>query len=549
MNGLGPEWLKSAVFYQIYPTSFYDANGDGMGDLPGIIAKLDYLVELGVNAVWLSPCFRSGFGDGGYDVSDYRHVAERFGCDEDLDRLFMEAKKRGIRICLDMVAGHTSLEHAWFKASSRPEKNEYSNYYIWNNSWLDSNGGLPMISGTTDRDGSFMVNYFAMQPALNYGFAKPDPKHPWQLPVDHPDVLRVREELKNNMRYWLDRGADGFRVDMAPSLVKNDPGKRATMALWREVRAMFDAEYPEAVLISEWTYAPQALKAGFHCDFMLHCGTPAYTSLFRNEPKRDIFIPVDKKLFYENDGNDYRLKNHCSYFDAAGKGDAKSFFNIYMDHYRRTCRDGYISLPTGDHDMPRLSDFRDERDLAVAFAFLLTMPGVPFIYYGDEIGMRNLTRLTSKEGGFTRTQARTPMQWSDAANAGFSTAAKEKLYLPVDEQPGRPTVAEQQGREDSLWQRVRALLRLRRSTAALGADGKLELLLADYPMVYVRGKGRERYLVAIQPARRAWKKTLELPFAAKTLECVYDGGARSELRGKRVTLSGPGTAAAVWRIK
>ncbi len=548
-RNLGPEWLKNAIFYQIYPSSFYDSNGDGMGDLAGIIAKLDILVELGVNAIWLNPCFQSPFGDGGYDVADYRRVDARFGTDADLEHLFRAARERGLKVCLDMVAGHTSVEHHWFQMSSRPEKNAYSNYYIWNEDWLAPTDGLPMISGIAARNGSFMINYFAMQPALNYGFADPDPRYPWQLPVDHPDVLKVREELKNNFRYWLDRGADGFRVDMACSLVKRDPRHRATMALWREVRAMFDDEYPEAALISEWTYAPQALKAGFHCDFMLHCGTPAYTSLLRCEPERDIFHAVDKKLFYENDGHDYRLKNPHSYFDPAGLGDAKVFFDIYEDHYRRTRNYGYISLPTGNHDMPRFSDGRDERDLKVFFTFLLTMPGVPFIYYGDEIGMRNLKHLPSREGGFTRTQARTPMQWDDSGNAGFSTAPADRLYLPVDSDLRRPTVAEQRGRPDSLWNQVRCLAALRHSARALGADGGFELLLADYPLVYVRRYGAERFLVVIQPARKAWTCTLAVPADWGALESVYDGGARGGLTARSLVLEGAGTDAGVWRVR
>lgn len=548
-KSLGPKWLKKAVFYQIYPTSFCDSNGDGIGDLQGIISKLDYLAALGINAVWLSPCFKSPFCDGGYDVSDFRQVDERFGTNEDLIELFSEAAKRDIKVCLDLVAGHTSTEHEWFKKSSLPEKNEYSDYYIWNDSWVGGSGGMSMISGTTSRDGRFAINFFAMQPALNYGFAKPDPAYPWQLPVDHPTVLKVREELKNIMRFWLDKGAAGFRVDMAPSLVKNDPGRKKTMELWREVRKMMDKEYPEAVLISEWSYAPQALKAGFHCDFMLHCMTPAYTSLFRNEPKRDIFQSVDRALFYENDGNDYNLKNRNSYFDASGKGDGNAFFKIWLDHYQRIKNDGFISLPTGNHDLPRISDFRNENDLTVVCTFLITMPGVPFIYYGDEIGMRNQPNLVSKDGGYTRTQARTPMQWSDSANAGFSTAAAEKLYLPVDTAPDRPNAAEQMQREDSLWNRVQELLKIKRSVSAFDADANFELLSVSYPTIYLRSKGKEKYLVLIQPADHKWRKKIRLPFKAEKLMPCFGNVNEVESSGTSVTFSGDGTSWGIWKIK
>ena len=550
MGKLGPSWLRDAVFYEIYPSSFYDSNGDGIGDIPGIIAKLDYLTALGVNAVWLNPCFVSPFCDGGYDIADYRQVAPRFGTNDDLFRLFAEAKKRNIKICLDMVPGHTSTEHPWFKASCQPEENPYSNYYIWNNSWLAPTDGLRMISGSTDRNGSFMINYFAMQPALNYGFANPNPEYPWQLPTDHPDVLKVREELKNNMRVWLEKGCDGFRVDMAPSLVKKDPGKKATMALWREVREMFDREYPECALIAEWAYPPQSLKAGFHCDFQLHCGTPGYTTLFRNEPERDLFnvSGLNKNTQYEDDGNDYTVTNRHSFFDAAGLGDAKAFFDIYMRHYELTRNDGYISIPSGDHDMPRISDFRDKKDLACVFAFLMTMPGVPFVYYGDEIGMRNIPNLISKEGGFTRTQARTPMQWDAGNNAGFSAAPAEKLFLPVDRASDAPNVSDQMSRADSLWHEVQKLIDLRKSTPALHADSELILLQADYPLVYLRRNKNDYILTVIQPARRKWECNITLPVAAQSLESLKNCNISAEVCGTLLHLSGDDTQYGIWKI-
>ncbi len=547
MSKLGPKWLKNAVFYQIYPSSFADGNGDGMGDLRGIAGKLDYLVSLGVNAIWLNPCFASSFHDGGYDITDFYHVDPRFGSDSDLETLIAEAHKRNIRICLDIVAGHTSVDHPWFRASAEAEKNQYSNYYIWTDDWMRPTDGYKMEAGIGDRNGCFMVNYFSVQPALNYGFAKIDPKTPWQLPVNHPDVLKVRNELKEIFRFFLAKGVDGFRVDMACSLVKNDPGRKETIKLWQEIRDMFDREYPEAVLISEWTYAPQALKAGFHCDFMIHCGTPAYTTLFRNETKRDIFNKFPRELFYEADGNDYRTLNRNSYFDANGKGSAKIFFDIYLDHWKRTKNKGFISIPSGNHDLPRVSDFRSEKELKTVFAFLLTMPGVPFIYYGDEIGMRNLKDLPGKEGGYTRTQARTPMQWDDSLNHGFSVADKEKLYLPVDSSPDAPTVKSQQQRSDSLLNCVKKLIALRLSSVALQACGKIELLHCDYPTVYLRSFGRERYLIALQPADHPFEKMVKLA-GIKNLTVAYTENMNAEVTHKGIKLNGSGTGFGIWML-
>lgn len=546
MKNLGPAWLKNAVFYHIYPSSYCDSNGDGMGDLPGIISKLDYIASLGINAIWLSPCFCSAFHDGGYDISDYRHVDPRFGTDADLDKLFAEAHKRGIKVCLDMVAGHTSLEHPWFKASASATPNPYWNYYIWTDDWMRPTYDMKMEAGFGDRNGCFLINYFSVQPALNYGFAKVDPRCPWQLPVNHPDVLKVRQELKDTMRYYLDRGADGFRCDMACSLVKNDPGKKETIKLWQEIRAMFDQDYPEAVLISEWSYAPQALKAGFHCDLMIHCGTPAYTTLFRNEEKRDLFNKFVREWFFEKDGHDYSVSNRNSYFDAAGLGTPKQFFDIYLEQLKKTHNLGYISLPSGSHDIPRISDFRDDTDLAVVFAFLLTLPGVPFIYYGDEIGMKNLKGLPSKEGSYTRSCCRTPMQWDKSKNAGFSSAPAKDLYFPIDPDKNRPTVAAQQKQKDSLWHTVQALIALKKQHPALQADANMELLLADYPLVYTRSLGKEKLLVVIQPAERPWNAKVKCN--AKNLTSLLGKDITAELNNGTLNLAGNGRGFAVFKI-
>ena len=215
-----PQWLKDAVFYEIYPQSFQDTNGDGIGDFQGITGKLDYIRDLGCNALWINPCFDSPFKDAGYDVRDYKKAAPRYGTNEDLYHLFEEAHKRGIRVLLDLVPGHTSEEHEWFTMSQKAETNEYSNRYIWTNHCFEGAKGFPYIGGESERSGVYVLNFFKCQPALNYGFL--DPKEPWQLPTDHPDCAATREAMKDVMRFWLDRGCDGFRVDMAASLVKND---------------------------------------------------------------------------------------------------------------------------------------------------------------------------------------------------------------------------------------------------------------------------------------------------------------------------------------
>jgi maltose alpha-D-glucosyltransferase/alpha-amylase len=483
MKRKSPRWLSSAVFYQIYPPSFYDSNGDGIGDINGIIEKLDYVQSLGCNAIWLNPCFESPFRDGGYDISDYYKVAKRYGTNADLKRLFKAADKRGIKVCLDLVPGHTSIEHPWFKQSCKTKKNKYSNYYIWTDDWTRSaDAGLNTIRGYARRNGNYAANFFWSQPSLNYGFAHCDPDKPWQKPVDHPDCQAVRKEMIKIMRYWLDMGAAGFRVDMAYSLVKNDKDCRQTTRLWSQVRSILDRDYPEAALIAEWFNPAQAIKAGFHADFLDH---PTYISLFRKETGRGVDPRTDGTSIFARPG-----------------GDIMTFLDNYLDHYRQTKHLGYISIPTGNHDLPRISLGRTTKEIELVFAFILTTPGVPFIYYGDEIGMKYLRNLPSKEGAYTRTGSRTPMQWSSARNAGFSTATTDRLYLPIDPAHNRPTVLAQQSNRNSLLNKVRTLIALRREHPALGADGRFIPIYAKakkYPFVYLRTLAREKFLIAVNP--------------------------------------------------
>ena len=270
-HGPQPAWLARAVFYQIYPQSYYDANGDGIGDLAGIAAKLDYLADLGVNALWLNPCFVSPFKDAGYDVADHCCIAPRYGTNEQFKALLDAAHERGIRVCLDLVAGHTSDQHPWFVQSQRAEPNEFTDRYVWtNNPWVKRDGELDFISGNSDRAGAYAVNFFAHQPALNYGFANPE--RGYQQDVDAPGPRATRTALKEIMKFWLDLGVDGFRVDLAASLVKGDPERIGIRRLWREIRAWLDDHYRDRVLICEWGNPELAIDAGFHADFMQHVG-------------------------------------------------------------------------------------------------------------------------------------------------------------------------------------------------------------------------------------------------------------------------------------
>ena len=504
-----PRWLDTAVFYEIYPQSFYDTNGDGIGDIPGIAQKLDYIRELGCNALWLNPCFASPFGDAGYDVSDYYSVAPRYGTNEDLKTLFREAHGRGMRVLLDLVPGHTSWEHPWFRESLKPEANPYTDRYVWTDSVWEEPQGMGSLRGLSDRDGSCAVNFFSSQPALNYGFARCEKS--WQQPVDAPGPRATLRAMKDVMRFWLDMGCDGFRVDMAFSLVKNDEGHRAVMALWREVRAELDEYYPQAVLVSEWGNPREAIAGGFHMDFLLHFGASHYNDLFRCQ---------------------------APWFSARGGGSLDAFIRYYRDSLEATKDQGFICIPSGNHDMERLARTLSPEEMKLAFAFLLSMPGVPFLYYGDEIGMRYLEGLVSVEGGYHRTGSRSPMQWDGTPNAGFSAANPDKLYIPIDPDPMRPTVAAQQGEATSLWRTVQALIRLRKANGALQSRGEIEFLQTDCPLVYRRSGAGQRILVLINPGQEPYSAA---GFRGKLLYAI---GGKVDMEGDRCHVDG-GTAAFV----
>ena len=498
-----PEWLKTAVFYEIYPQSFYDSNGDGIGDFQGIIEKLDYIRSLGCNALWINPCFDSPFKDAGYDVRDYMKTAARYCTNEDLYRLFDEAHARGIRVLLDLVPGHTSEEHAWFRESGRAAPNEYSGRYIWTDYWIRGIAGYPYIGGECERNGVYMLNFFKCQPALNYGFL--NPKENWQNGTEDAAPLATREAVKDIMRFWLSHGCDGFRVDMAASLVKNDDeAKSGTCRVWRDLLTVLE-DYPEAAVVAEWNDQERAIcSAGFDMDFYLDWPGNGYNSLMRDYESRQ-------------DGEDH------SYFRKDGKGDIGRFLADYLPKYEASRGSGYVSMLTCNHDTPRPSYRLDMRELKLAYAFLLTMPGVPFIYYGDEIGMRYLAGLPTKEGGYTRTGSRTPMQWDKSPNLGFSKGLSADLYLPVDTAEDAPTVEAQEQDPESLLNLVRRLTALRTQEEDLQADTPFEVLYDENggrPFVYRRGQ----IVIAVNPAGRE----VALPLSMLTEKLRAAAGTSSE---------------------
>lgn len=555
-----PEWIKNAVVYDIYPCSFMDSDGNGIGDLQGIISRLDYIKSLGVSAIWMNPIYKSGWFDGGYDVIDYYTVDPRFGQNKDVKTLVEEAHKRDIKVLLDLVPGHTSDKAEWFRRSATEGPDgRYADYYIWSDkiSKKDSadiakrmkeadpatskRGTWVPVENAFPEDGKytaafFQKNYYPCQPALNFGYANPDPSKKWQQSPDAPGPKATRRELKNIMAYWFDyAGVDGFRVDLAGSLVKNDKDGTATGKLWSEMRDFIDREYPGKVLLSEWGNPEVAIPAGFDMDFPL---------LHKFKGYRDLMTGA---------GNSKKVGDNA-YFAKAGKGIIKDFVNEYVKKYQASRDYGYISFFSSNHDVNRVnSESRDTPDQhKVVMTFLLTMPGVPFIHYGDEISMRNVRGLPSVEGSREeRSGTRTPMQWDDTPSVGFSTAAPENLFLPTFTDGGKLTVAAQDKDPKSTLNYVRNLIALRHRHPALANAGDWQLISdpdMPYPMVYSRTTtDGETYIVALNPAGR--KVSANVPANGKLTLLESVGKPTAKIKSGMATISMPEVSSAIYKVE
>ena len=486
-------WLNDAIIYEIYPQSFVDSNGDGIGDLPGAITKLDYLQWLGINTIWFNPCFESPFIDAGYDVADYLNIAPRYGTNEDMVKFVEEAAKRGIRVLLDLVVGHTSTDHQWFQAEIHEAPSaEFGDRYIWaveprlDNVEADVLKTTPWVASPGSRREHYLKNFFEAQPALNFGYARMHPEEPWRQSIDAPGPMRNRAALKEILAFWLDRGVAGFRVDMAFSLVKDDEGQIETMKLWRELRRWLDENYPSAVIIPEGVDGSDADKQAFHGDFFLVIGGE-HLSLFNNGGAG--------KLPWAPEPNPY--------FGQGGTGSIKTFVENW-NHVRERSPQRPVIVATADHDFARLaSGDRTPEQLGVAFTFLLTWGSVPSIYYGDEIGMRFQPDMPNKEGAvcfpgfYNRAGVRTPMHWDTTANAGFSTASADEIYLPIDPDTDRVNVEQQLSDPHSTLHLLRELIAIRNTNPALGTHTQAEILHADYPLIYLR---EDSHLIALNPS-------------------------------------------------
>lgn len=474
MNTATQPWWKSAVIYQIYPRSFLDANGDGMGDLPGVISKLDYLADLGVDAVWLSPVFRSPQDDNGYDVSDYRDIDPLFGTLADMDRLIAEAKKRGIRIILDMVLNHSSDEHRWFLEAKKSRDNPYHDYYIWR----DGKPDMP----PNDMLSSFGGSAWEWVPALGqYYFHQYSVKQPdlnWENPA-------LRQELYQILRWWAARGVGGFRLDVVDHFGK-DPDRKIRVAgprLHEYIRELSNAvlQGTELVTVGEaWSATPESAKLYSNPD------GSELSMVFQFE-----HIKLDRMPGREN-----RALVPLPFLQ---------FKQVLSRWQTELYGKGWNSLFWENHDLPRCvsrwgDDGKYRAECAKMLAVLLFgMQGTPYIYQGQELGMTNVDYALEdyrdigvfnhiremRADGFSeeeilyslhttsRDNARTPMQWSTAENAGFTAG---KPWIRVNPNYRDINAAAQQADPDSVWHCYQKLIALRRQHSVF-QRGYFELLL------------------------------------------------------------------------
>jgi alpha-glucosidase len=475
-------WWEPGVIYQVYPRSFQDSNGDGIGDIPGIVDRLDHLVDLGVDALWLSPVFRSPMADFGYDISDYRAVDPIFGTLDDLDRLVARAHAAGLKVLLDFVPNHTSSEHPWFLDSRSSRDSEKRDWYLWADPRPD--GGPPtnwrsVFGGSGwEPDARTGQSYF-------HSFLREQPDLNWRNPA-------VREAMHAVLRFWLDRGIDGFRVDVIWLLVKDDqlrdnprdPAVEDDGYTYRALTPLYTADRPEVHdLIADMR------RVLDDYDHRMLIG--------------EIYLPVERLTAYYG-SHPHRLEAHLPFnfqlLELPWRADVIA--EAIVGYEAALPAHAWPNWVLGNHDRPRIASRVGPRQARVAAMLLLTLRGTPTLYYGDEIGMvdvpippeleRDPARFHGASGG--RDPERTPMRWDGTPNAGFTTG---RPWLPIgDAREGN--VAQQRQDPRSILELHRRLLELRRTELALAIGDWIPIRGRDGVLAYERTIPGRRLIVALE---------------------------------------------------
>jgi len=526
---LDPRWYKRSVFYEVMVRSFVDSNGDGSGDLQGLLSKLDYLQWLGIDALWLPPFYQSPLRDGGYDVSDFRSILPEFGTLDEFKDLVTKAHERNMRIVIDFPLNHTSDQHEWFQQSRSDPDGPYGDFYVWN----DDDEKYPNIriifvdtedsnwSFDSERRQFFFHRFFSHQPDLNF---------------ENP---AVQDAVMDIMRFWLDLGVDGIRLDAIPYLFESDEGngegEAPTHEYIKRIRQMFDDEYPGRIMIAEANQWPREVAAFFGTDEEPECHMA-------------FDFPVMPRIFYslrsQNAGELKRILSETTDIpDGAGWGvflrnHDELTLEMVSEEYRQAMYGWYAYDPRMRSNIgirrrlaPLLDNSRAELELA--HALLFSLPGSPFLYYGDEIGMGDNIWLPDRDA------SRTPMQWTPDRNAGFSSADPGKLYLPVVQSLvynyTLTNVESQLAQSRSLLHWVRNVIHVRKAHPAFGL-GTITVLETDHESViaFVRsyegsgtqfGDSPEDVLCVFSFAHNPISVTIQAEqFAGSTLFDLFGGG-------------------------
>jgi oligo-1,6-glucosidase len=527
------KWWKEKVVYQLYPRSFKDANGDGIGDLKGIIEKLDYIQSLGIDVVWLNPVYESPNDDMGYDISDYRSIMKEFGSMEDFEMLLNGLHDRGIKLIMDLVVNHTSDEHRWFKESRKSKDNPYRNYYHW---WDAEKDKPPYRWSIFDKES----NAWKYDPTTNsyyfHIFSEKQPDLNWENP-------EVRYEVYDMMKFWLDKGIDGFRMDVIACISKD----------------ITFPEMPANMPAGEWF--PYYAQGPHLHDYLQEMHREVFSKYDCMNVGEMSFITTDNALlFVDEDRQELQTFYH---FDHTGVGVSKENFmyaddsnwdlvawkNIFYKWDQVFETKGWGTIYLGNHDMSRMvsrfgNDTEQYRVLSAKMlhTFILSMRATPYIYNGDEIGMTNTNhaRIEDYQDVYTinyynglkqkgedckaflkshskisRDNARTPMQWDYQTQAGFSTV---KPWLAVNANYKDINVAEQENNPDSVLQYFRKMVALRKSNETL-IYGKFDLVDSanEQLFTYTRCLGNEMLLVVLNFSDSSAILKTSIPFQNSTI--------------------------------
>ncbi|SFF91756.1 alpha-amylase family glycosyl hydrolase [Pontibacter chinhatensis] len=475
-------WWQSGVIYQVYPRSFQDSNNDGVGDLRGIISRLDYLEWLGITAIWVSPIYPSPMADFGYDISDYCGVHPLFGTMQDFDELLEEVHRRDMKLILDLVPNHTSNKHPWFEESRSSRDNPKRDWYIWQDAKEDGsepNNWLSVFGGSAWEWDENTGQYYY------HAFLKEQPDLNWRNP-------EVQEAMFDVMRFWLDKGVDGFRVDVMWHMIKDknlrdnpiNPDYKTHQATYEQLTPSYSTDQPEVHdIVAKMRrvtdeYAERVLIG-------------------------EIYLPVHRLVAYyghENSGTHLPFNFTLINMDW----NARSISTLVDEYEGALPESGWPNWVIGNHDQPRITSRIGWAQSKVAAMMLLTLRGTPTLYYGDEIGMRDVPippdkvqdpqGLNMPDKDLSRDPARTPMQWDDSRNAGFSEA---EPWLPLADSYKRVNVAAQREDAFSMLTYYRRLLQLRQQEPALHIGDYAPVVTKGPLMAFVRKAEDKQFLIVL----------------------------------------------------